>query len=229
MEAKKNPAKDVHRLRGMFFQIGLAISLSIVIIFIEWSSEFQKPKLRTGEGPPVELLSIPVTSLVEPPPPSPIKSEIKPFIPKNFNPVIDETSSKDETQNDNPSVDAEPLLSSLVFTIEEDSAENIERIWTFVEDPATPVGGYKAFYNLLRKNLKYPPIARKYDIEGKVTVEFVINKDGTPVDFKSMHGVGYGCDEEAIRVLKLLKWNPGKQRGNAVRVKMVLPVIFKLN
>ena len=67
-------------------------------------------------------------------------------------------------------------------------------------------------------------------IEGRVFVQFVVDKDGSVSDVKVVKGIGAGCDEEAERVLKLSpKWSPGKERGRSVKVRMVLPIIFKLN
>jgi len=67
-------------------------------------------------------------------------------------------------------------------------------------------------------------------IEGKVFVEFVIEKDGSITDVKAIKGIGAGCDEEAVRILQSApNWKPGKQRGKPVRQKMVLPISFKLS
>ena len=67
------------------------------------------------------------------------------------------------------------------------------------------------------------------NIEGKVYVQFVVDKDGTLTDVKALKGIGAGCDEEAVRVIQEApKWKPGKQRGRPVKVRMVLPIIFKL-
>lgn len=67
-------------------------------------------------------------------------------------------------------------------------------------------------------------------IEGRITISFVIDKDGSITNIKILRGIGFGCDKEAIRVLnKMPKWNPGKQRGKPVKVSMTLPITFKLN
>jgi protein TonB len=66
-------------------------------------------------------------------------------------------------------------------------------------------------------------------IEGKVFVEFIVDKDGSITEVTVMKGIGSGCDEEAIRVIKAApKWNPGKQRGQPVKVKLIVPITFKL-
>jgi len=86
-----------------------------------------------------------------------------------------------------------------------------------------------AFYEYVSKNLKYPSQARRMGVEGKVFVQFVVDKDGSISQVQSIKGIGAGCDEEAVRVLQNApKWKPGKQRGRPVRVRMVLPITFKL-
>jgi protein TonB len=66
-------------------------------------------------------------------------------------------------------------------------------------------------------------------VEGRVFVEFVVNRDGSIVDVRSIKGIGAGCDEEAVRIVQSAPaWKPGKQRGKPVRQKMVIPIIFKL-
>ena len=80
-----------------------------------------------------------------------------------------------------------------------------------------------------QKNLKYPMMARESDIQGRVFVGFVVEKDGSISNVKVLRGIGGGCDEEAVRVVQSLpKFKPGKQRGNPVRVQYTLPIVFKL-
>lgn len=104
-----------------------------------------------------------------------------------------------------------------------------EYIFMIVEKRPTPKGGRIAFYRYIAKNLKYPDKARKNKIEGRVIIECVVEKDGSLSTFKVRKGIGGGCDEEAIRVLKLApKWNPAKQRGESVRHRIFVPIVFKL-
>ena len=87
----------------------------------------------------------------------------------------------------------------------------------------------QAFYTYVGKKLKYPAQARRMGTEGKVFVQFVINKDGTISDVVAIKGIGAGCDEEAVRIIQASPaWTPGKQRGKAVKQRMVLPITFKL-
>jgi protein TonB len=92
-----------------------------------------------------------------------------------------------------------------------------------------PVGGEKAWKKFLEKNLRYPMIAQEQGVSGKVYMSFIIEKDGHLSDITIMRKSGYGFDEEATRVLKLAPaWTPGKQNGQAVRVRYVIPINFQL-
>jgi len=105
-----------------------------------------------------------------------------------------------------------------------------ENIFTVVEVDAEYVGGEKARVAFLSKNIKYPEEARKNGIQGRVHVTFVVEKDGSITNVRIAKGIGYGCDEEAVRVIKLMpNWIPGKQRGEPVRVQFNLPIVFTLD
>ena len=91
----------------------------------------------------------------------------------------------------------------------------------------------KKLLEFIYKNIKYPAIARENGVEGTVVVQFVVEKDGKVTDAKVVRDIGAQCGAEALRVVELmntkgLRWTPGKQRGNAVRVQFNLPVKFKL-
>ena len=104
-----------------------------------------------------------------------------------------------------------------------------EEIFQIVEEMPQFPGGDAKMMDYVAKNLKYPQIARETGIQGRVFVGFVIEPDGSISNVKLLRGIGGGCDEEAIRIVKSFpKWKPGKQRGKAVRVSYQLPVFFKL-
>ena len=111
---------------------------------------------------------------------------------------------------------------SQVFTLEIGRASCRER----AEFP----GGIEAMMKFLSVNIKYPQGAKEEKITGKVIITFVVEKDGSINEIKILRDIGYGCAEEAKRVVKLMpKWKPAKQRGKAVRQQFVLPVIFNLS
>lgn len=91
-------------------------------------------------------------------------------------------------------------------------------------------GGMYAFYMHIQKNMSYPAYARRMGVEGKVFVQFVVDEEGNITEVKTLRGIGAGCDEEAERIIRLSpKWKPAMQDGKPVKVRMVLPITFKLS
>ena len=110
------------------------------------------------------------------------------------------------------------------------SQPKVEKIFSFVEESPEFPGGEEKLMKFLTTNLKYPQIARENAVEGNVYVKFIIEKDGSITNIQVARGIGYGCDQEAVRVVKTMpKWEPGKQRGTPVRSRFILPFKFKLN
>ena len=105
-----------------------------------------------------------------------------------------------------------------------------EEIFMVVEDAPEFPGGTEALLKYLREHIKYPPICRENNIQGRVLVSFVVNKDGSIVEPEIVKGVNPSLDKEALRVIAgMPNWKPGKQRGKEVRVKFTVPVNFRLN
>ncbi len=109
-------------------------------------------------------------------------------------------------------------------------ADTLGEVFVVVEvDPEYP-GGMDALYNYLSSNIVYPSEAKEHNIQGRVFVSFVIEKDGTVSNIKVLHDIGGGCGDEAIRVVKgMPRWKPGRQHGQRVRTQFVLPINFKLD
>ncbi len=127
------------------------------------------------------------------------------------------------------------LVSLLTFVACQEQTNKVNEIsdsneiFSNVEEVATPTGGMISFYDYVRNNLKYPEQARKLGVEGKVFIEFTVNKDGTISDAIVTKGIGAGCDKEALQVVKESPaWIPAKNEGKIVRQKMVIPIVFKL-
>ena len=90
-------------------------------------------------------------------------------------------------------------------------------------------GGDQAMMDFVAKNVQYPEEAKEKEISGRVMVGFIVEKDGSISDVKVVKGIGGGCDEEAVRVVKAMpKWKPGKEKGKPVRVSYMMPFTFKL-
>ncbi|MCE7042260.1 energy transducer TonB [Dyadobacter sp. CY312] len=110
-----------------------------------------------------------------------------------------------------------------------EAAPEPEKVFTVVEQQPEFPGGTSEMYKYLGKNIKYPSAASRANVSGRVFMSFVVNVDGSIQDVQVLKGLGFGCDEEAIRVVKAMpKWKPGKQSGRAVRVKYNLPINFQL-
>jgi len=137
--------------------------------------------------------------------------------------IPDEEEIEEEIEVD---LDVEITEESISEVIIEESApvEEIDEVFTFVEQMPEPVIGFDAFYAYIVRTLKYPPAARRMGLEGKVFVQFLINK----LDPIIIRGISDEIDQEAIRVIKNgPKWKPGRQRGRPVTVKVVIPLTFK--
>ena len=129
------------------------------------------------------------------------------------------------------------LLLFAVFSCENGMAQQEEpsstikgEIFTEVDEVPSPQGGMTQFFHYVQENLKYPDEARNNGIEGKVFIEFVVDKSGKVHDAKILRGIGNGCDAEALRVIaNSPDWNPGVNNGQVVNVKLVMPLTFKLD
>lgn len=107
---------------------------------------------------------------------------------------------------------------------------HVDEFVVFAEQMPQFPGGTSALLSFISENIRYPEIARKVSIEGKVYVQFVVEKDGSLSHMEVIKSIGGGCDEEALRVCRLMvNWLPGMQNGKAVRVRMVIPFHFRLN
>lgn len=223
MVEKKSPEADVSRKSGLYLNIGLVIALLLVIAAFEWKFYDDGDLADLGQVSDdfEEMLDIPPT---EQPPPPP---------PKIQQPEIVEVPDEEEIEEDievdlDVEITEEDVIEDIVFEepVEEEVADEV---FTIVEQQPEYPGGMGAFYEFVTKKLKYPSQARRMGIEGKVFVQFVVDKSGNITEVMAVRGIGAGCDEEAVRVIKdSPQWKPGKQRGKSVKVRMILPITFKL-
>jgi periplasmic protein TonB len=99
-----------------------------------------------------------------------------------------------------------------------------------VDEMATPKSGFETFYRYIRENMAYPQEAIEKSIEGKVVLEFIVDKEGNLHNMRIKKGLGHGCDEAAMKVVKEgEKWKPAKNKGELVLQKITLPISFKLS
>ena len=223
MEAKKTEKADLTKKSIFFFSIGLMVTMSLIVMAFEYRSyddsivELKGKTSDTFE----EVIEVPPTDQPPPPPPQ-IQA-----------PVIVEVPDEEEIEEEiKVNLDIEVTQDTKVeeIVVKADVVEEeTDEIFTIVEESASPKGGMGAFYKYVTDKMKYPPQARRMGIDGKVFVEFVVNKDGSISDVRAVKGIGAGCDEEAVRVVQSApSWTPGKQRGKPVKQRMVLPITFKL-
>ena len=225
MEEKKSPKANLENKKLMFMQIGLIISLLVAWLAFEHKSydkrEIDPSLLRQTEVGEEEMVEI---TKQEEPKPQPVE------MPKQTTQLeIVQDDVEVEDIEINAEMDQNEVMEEYVAPeIEEEEVVEAE-VFTIVEEMPSYPGGDAKMYEYLGKNIKYPQIARESSIQGRVFVNFVVEPDGSVSNVKVLRGIGGGCDEEAMRVVKTMpKWKPGKQRGKAVRVSYMLPVNFKL-
>jgi len=218
MKAKKNPKISIERKRGLFFQIGLVITLLVVLVAFEWKS-YEKTDYSLGQLQMDDLEDemIPITRQEEKPPPPP------PPPPEIIEIVEDEVEIENELEVEDTDTDENEF-------IEQEEEEDSDEIFMVVEQMPVFPGGDLALMNFIQKNTKYPPIAKENDITGKVFVSYVVNKKGKVTNVKVARSVDRYLDAEAVRVVKLLPYTTaGKQRGKPVNVQYTIPINFTLN
>ena len=153
----------------------------------------------------------------------------------NFGLTIDQGKNTHDLLENEPTLSFEnrKMVSDFVVIgyAESESSEinkDTTNVFNAVEQQAEYPGGMEAFGKYLAKNLKYPAAAQRANVTGKVYTQFIVNTDGSVSDVTVLKSVGFGCDEEAIRVLETVKWIPGKQSGRVVRSRFTVPINFQL-
>lgn len=227
MQVKRNrQALEISR-KPLFFFIGLSLSLLMIIVAFNWKTYDNVGLVDLGnvEGNFDEVIDIPISN--QPPPPPP-KKNLEVFELKEVEDEVlieDMEIDLDMEMTENLTVE-DVVYEDLIMDVEE---EEVEEIFQVVETWPEPEGGMASFYQYVAENMNYPDAARRLNISGIVFIQFVVEKDGSITDVKVVKGIGAGCDEEAARVVsEAPDWNPGKQRGMAVRVYRTVPIRFIL-
>ncbi|MFP4470560.1 MAG: energy transducer TonB [Bacteroidales bacterium] len=224
MEAKKSKKADLEGKKAIFLEIGLIVALAAVLLAFNYKSYDSGPSLDIQvqvDDTPEEI--IPITQQeVKPPPPPPPKTVTV------INIVEDDVEVEEDIDID-VEADQETIVEDFVPVVEEEEEVDEPEIFTVVENMPSFPGGDVARIKFLQENIRYPQMARESGIQGTVYVTFVVEPDGTVSDIRVIRGIGGGCDEEAVRVIKEMpKWNPGMQRGKPVRVQFNMPIKFTL-
>lgn len=227
MELKKNDQVNLEKGKGVFFQLGLVIAISLMLIAFEWTSGgLSENEFDTGNTEQIEEEIIPITRQEQPEPPKPPEP---PKVTEVLQIVEDDVELEDELQLEDFEIDQETEVEIMEFTEEEEEVEEAE-IFFIVEDmPSFQGKGQDGFRTWIGNNLQYPEIAAENGISGRVFVKFVVEPDGSISNVQLVRGVDPALDKEAIRVVKSSpKWAPGKQRGKPVRVSFTFPINFVL-
>ena len=227
MEVKKSPKADLEGKKTQWLLIGYVVVLAFIFVAFEWTE--RDIKIDTSQAVAqieFEEEMIPITEQEEqkqaPPPPEAPKVEEVLQIADNDANVEETTIQSNEDKGEAVEIKYVPAV------VEEEEVEE-QQIFQVVEEMPEFPGGMAECMKFLAKNIKYPTIAQENGVQGRVIVQFVVNKDGTIVDPVVVRSVDPYLDKEALRVIKAMpKWKPGKQRGKAVRVKYTVPVTFRL-
>jgi len=223
MEQKKSDKANLENKRTLFLEIGFVLALALVYFSFEYKSydkvEYSNME-RAVDDTPEEI--IPITEQkVKPPPPKP------PPQVTIINVVEDDVEVENDIEID-IEFDEDEAMEEFQFVQEEEEIEETH-IFLVVENMPEFPGGESSMYKFIGNNIEYPRMAKESGISGRVFVTFVVERNGSVTDVQVLRGIGGGCDEEAIRVIKMMpKWNPGKQRGKPVRVQYRMPIKFTL-
>ncbi len=226
MEIKKSPKADLENKKAVFVQIGLVAALAFVLAAFEWTSQdVTLNDMQIVEDVAAEEEIIPITRQEEvkppPPPPPPKVSDVLIIVEDNVE------LESDLDLFDSESNEASEIVYQDIEVEEEDEAD--APVFFIVENMPVFPGGDEALRKYIAQSVKYPAIAQENGIQGRVFVAFVVNTRGEVTDVKIARGVDPNLDKEAIRVVSSMpKWQPGMQRGKAVKVSYTVPINFVL-
>ena len=228
MEIKKSEKANLENKKLLFVEIGLIISLAIVYVALEWtSSETNVSTLEAEAEVVLEEEIIPITQ--ETPPPPPAAPQI-PVLSDQIDIVVDDIEVDDDmfmNLEDDSSLGVEIMD---YVEVEEEVVEEEAIPFQLVEEkPSFQGGDANQFSKWVNSRLVYPEIAKENGVQGRVTLQFTVEKDGSVTKVRVLRGVDPSLDKEAVRVVSMSpKWKPGKQRDRAVPVTYTFPVIFQL-
>ena len=228
MEIKKSEKADLERGKSTSLLIGFVMALAVMFVALEWTQREVEDDsdLYAVVDIHMEDMMVPITmpekKTVPPPPAAVSKAEIIEIVEDDADIEEDIMVSPDDN------VEWVDIDNDVDIIVEEEPEE--PEVFMVVEDMPEFPGGTAALMQYLQKNIKYPAICRENNIQGRVLVTFIVNKDGAVVEPEVVKSVNPSLDKEALRVISTMpKWKPGSQRGKPVRVKYTVPVNFRLN
>ena len=228
MEIKKSEKASLENKKLLFTEIGLVVSLAIVLFAFEWTSK--ETEMAILEDTTEILVEEEIISTqMDTPPPPPAAPKI-PVLSDQIDIVDDEIEIEDDMFM-NLEDDANLGVEIMDYVeVEEEVVEEEAIPFQLVEEkPSFQGGDANQFSKWVNSRLVYPEIAKENGVQGRVTLQFTVEKDGTVTKVKVLRGVDPSLDKEAVRVVSMSpKWKPGKQRDRAVPVTYTFPVIFQL-
>lgn len=231
MEIKKSPKANLENKKFLFKEIGLVIALGLTLLAFNWStSEKAVSTLEADQQQIIEDEIIPITNDTPPPPPE--QSVAEPAMSDIID-IVDDDIKVDtkiiiNEDDKNQGVEIKEYIQTAEIT--DDVVEEEVLPFAIVEDkPLFQGKDANEFTKWVYDNIVYPEIAKENGVQGRVTLQFEIGKDGKVYNVKVLRGVDSSLDKEAVRVVSNSpKWTPGKQRGKPVKVKYNFPVTFQL-
>ena len=225
MEIKKTPKADLQNKRSLLLEIGLVVSLALVILAFWYTPKEHKIEKLDLQTAIVEEEITEITRQDQKPPEAPKKVEVK-VIADLLQVVTNDT--KITTEVDFAEFDDNTDFIQTV-EVKEEVVEEDQPFLIAETMPSFQGGDLNTFRAWVQQNVRFPQIALENGIQGRVVLSFVIEKDGRLTNIQVLQTPDRSLSEEAIRVLsKSPKWSPGKQRNQAVRVKYTLPVDFRV-
>ena len=225
MELKKSPKADLNNKRGLLLEIGLVVSLLLVIAAFAYTPKEYRIEIVTEYVAPVEEEITEVTRQDQKPPEAPKKVEVK-VITDMLEVVTNDT--KITTDVDFAEFDENTEVIQQV-EVKEEVIEDDQPFLIAETMPSFQGGDLNKFRTWVQQNIRFPQIALENGIQGRVVLSFVIEKDGRLTNIQVLQTPDRSLSEEAIRVLQQSpKWSPGKQRNQPVRVRYTLPVEFRI-
>jgi len=222
MEIKKSKRANLEKSRGTFLLLGLIVTLGFVWMSFEYKSYDKYSEMDSVNFMSVEddVMIIQTKAPEKIKPPKVVAMKIEVVIDKT--PDIPDFDFTVETGEDD--IIDEPILDEG----DDDDGDFEPVIFVPVEDQPSFPGGEQALLKYLSQ-IKYPEMAKEGSVQGTVYITFVVEKDGSVSGVKLLRGIGSGCDEESLKIVKKMpKWSPGEQRGRPVRVRMNVPIKFVL-
>lgn len=229
MEVKKSPKADLENKKLLFREIGLVAVLGIVLLAFEWSTK-DKPDMMdlTQDAVAVEEEIIPITQEQQELPPEMPKI---PVLSDVIDIVDDDIKVNDDliiSLEDNSNVGVE-IMDYHAEVVEEVVEEEAIPFALVEEKPRFQGGDANTFSKWVNSKLVYPEIAKENGVQGRVTLQFTVNTDGSVSNVTVLRGVDPSLDKEAVRIVSSSpKWEPGRQRERPVKVTYTFPVIFQL-